>query len=71
MERESRESYWTLRTRLSDVIKEMGYDEEEAVAPDSRAALARRREVWIASPPRRSALEAAGELAALGVKAKA
>jgi len=44
MERELGESYWTLRTRLSEVIKEMGYEEGEAVAPAEEMA-ARRREV--------------------------
>jgi len=44
MERELGESYWTLRTRLSEVIKEMGFDENEPPLPAEEVAL-RRREV--------------------------
>ena len=44
MERELGESYWTLRTRLSEVIKEMGFDEAE-VAPSVEEVAARRREI--------------------------
>lgn len=44
MERELGESYWTLRNRLSDVIKEMGFDEGEAPLPAEEVA-ARRREI--------------------------
>jgi len=33
MERELGESYWTLRTRLSEVIKQMGYSEAEESQP--------------------------------------
>ena len=63
MERESRESYWTLRTRLSDVIKEMGYDEEEAVAPDGGETSRKRREVLDRLAAKEiSAAEAAGEV---------
>ncbi len=44
MERELGESYWTLRSRLSEVIKEMGFDEGEAPVTAEEVA-ARRREV--------------------------
>lgn len=44
MERELGESYWTLRNRLSEVIKEMGFDESEAPLPPEEVAM-RRREV--------------------------
>ncbi|NPV06890.1 MAG: DUF2089 domain-containing protein [Anaerolineae bacterium] len=44
MERELGESYWTLRTRLSEVIQEMGFDEAEG-APTPEEVAARRREV--------------------------
>ena len=44
MERELGESYWTLRTRLGEVIKEMGFDEAEAAISAEEVA-ARRREI--------------------------
>lgn len=44
MERELGESYWTLRTRLSEVIKEMGFDAAEP-APAPEEPRPRRRRI--------------------------
>jgi hypothetical protein len=66
MERELGESYWTLRTRLSEVIKEMGYDEAEG-APSAEEVAARRKEILDQlEAGELDAKEAAALLSALG-----
>ena len=41
MERELRESYWALRTRLGDVIREMGFEEAGEVPSEEELAASR------------------------------